>query len=126
MNYYGKLVKKNDKLVHTNNTSKKLYEDFIKNLPENSIVEFYADVSENNGTLAQIAKIHAMIRSLSNHTGNGFEEMKLYVKEKAGMCYIHPSSSKMICKSFGDCSKEELSYVIQTITEISHFLNYPL
>ena len=50
--------------------------------------------------------------------------MKLYVKKEAGICYT--SSNTLICKSFGECSKEDLSLVIQSIQEIALKVNYQI
>lgn len=122
--FFGKLIKKDGKLVHFREAERRLYENFIKEIPEGSIIEFYSEVQTNDGSLAQMAKIHAMIRDLANHTGYTFDEMKLYTKEEAGMCYTSPDDSKLICKSFGDCSKEELNMVIQTLEEIGRKVNF--
>lgn len=120
--FFSKLIKKDGKLVHVNDLNKKLYDAYVNGLPEGAIVEYYVDVQSDSGSLAQLAKIHAMIRSLANHTGYTFEEMKMYTKEEAGMCYT--SSEKFICKSFSDCSKEELSLVITTLQEIGNKVNF--
>lgn len=120
--FFGKLIKKDGKLIHSKESEKKLYNNFIENIPENAVIEYYCEIQSNNGTLAQLAKIHAIIRNLSNHTGYTFDEMKLYVKEEAGMCYT--SQNKLICKSFSDCSKEELNMVIQTLEEIGRKVNF--
>lgn len=122
--FFGKLIKKDGKLIHLREVERKLYENFIKEIPEGGIIEFYSEIQTNDGTLAQMAKIHAMIRDLANHTGYTFDEMKLYTKEEAGMCYTSPDDSKLICKSFGDCSKEELNMVIQTLEEIGRKVNF--
>lgn len=124
LSYFGKLIKKDGKLLHYKEAERKLYENFIKEIPEDSVIEFYSEIQSNNGSLAQLAKIHAMIKSLANHTGYTFDEMKLYVKEEAGMCYTSPDDSMLICKSFGDCSKEELNMVIQTLEEIGQKVNF--
>lgn len=124
--FFGKLIKKDGKLIHYRDAERKIYESFIKEIPESGIVEFYTEVQTNDGSLAQMAKIHAMIRDLANFTGHTFDEMKLYVKEEAGMCYTSPDDSKLICKSFGDCSKDELNMVIQTIQEICLKVNYQM
>ena len=60
-NFFGKLIKKNGKLQYASESQKKLYKQFIDSLPENSLVEFYIDSQENNGTISQLAKIHAML-----------------------------------------------------------------
>lgn len=122
--YFNKLIKKNGKLEHFIPSNKKLYDNYINSLPEGTTLEFFIDIQENNGTLAQLAKIHAMIKELANHTGYTFEEMKLYVKKEAGMCYT--SSNTLICKSFGESSKEDLSLVIQSIQEIALKVNYQI
>lgn len=126
LSYFGKLIKKDGKLVHYKEAERKLYENFIKEIPEDSVIEFYSEVQTSNGSLAQLAKIHAMIKDLANHTGYTFDEMKLHVKEEAGMCYTSPDNSKLICKSFGDSSKEELNMVIQTILEIAQKVNHQM
>jgi hypothetical protein len=126
LSYFGKLIKKDGKLVHYKEAERKLYENFIKEIPENSVIEFYSEVQTNNGSLAQLAKIHAMIKDLANYTGYTFDEMKLYVKEEAGMCYTSSDNSKLICKSFADSSKEELNMVIQTILEIAQKVNHQM
>ena len=119
--FSGKLVKKKDKLVFHKESDKKLYEKFIASLPEDSIVEFYSELESDGGSLAQLKKIHAMIRDLSIHTGHGFSEMKLYVMEESGLCFTKDST--LTCKSFADCSKEELSIVIQTLEQIEIKVN---
>lgn len=126
LSYFGKLIKKDGKLTHIKDSERKLYENFIKEIPEGIVVEFYSEALSNDGSLAQMAKIHAMIRDLANHTGYTFDEMKLYIKEEAGMCYTSPDDSKIICKSFADCSKEELNMVIQTIQMIAQKVNYQM
>lgn len=120
--FFSKLIKKDGQLVCTNETQKKIYQMYVDSIPEGTIVEYYIDIQSDSGSLAQLAKIHAMIRSLANHTGYTFEEMKIYTKEEAGMCYT--SSDRLICKSFGDCSKEELAMVITTLEEIGKKVNF--
>ena len=80
------------------------------------LVEIFISISGDNGTNAQIAKIHVSIRQLANDLGYSFSEMKLLVKRKAGLCFNKNGTE--YCKSFGDCSKEELNSVIQEIIEL--------
>jgi|LauGreDrversion4_2_1035121.scaffolds.fasta_scaffold45905_7 hypothetical protein len=127
LNYFGKLKKENGKLVHVKDADRKTYEAFINMIPEGTVVEFFAEVQNDNGSLAQLAKIHAMTRALANHTGHTFEEMKLLIKNEAGMCYtgFNPDGSEtVICKSFGDCSSEELSLVIKTAELLGQRVNF--
>lgn len=98
------------------------YFEFKKQLAEGEIVELYITKieNENDATLGQIAKIHAMIRDLARETGYTFDEMKKTVKEKAGL--IDPASKDY--KSFAKCSKQEISDAIQTCIEIGNIVGY--
>lgn len=98
------------------------YFEFRKEVAEGEIIELYITriENENDATAGQIAKIHAMIRDLARETGNTFDEMKVTVKEKAGL--INPASKE--CMSFAKCNKKELSDAIQTCIEIGNFIGY--
>jgi len=93
-----------------------IYNKFVEDLPEGAKVEIFISISGDNGTNAQIAKIHVSIRQLANDLGYSFSEMKLLIKRKAGLCFNKNGTE--YCKSFGDCSKEELNSVIQEIIEL--------
>jgi len=127
-NYTGLLKKEGDQLIYTNSADETKYKMFRDNLPEGTLVEVYMDIQSDNGSLAQLAKIHAMIRQLCTHTGDSFEDMKLIIKKRAGLCIEKEldGSRFLYCKSFADVSKEELSLTIQAIQEISHLLEFPL
>ena len=126
--FTGLLKKQDDKLVYMTNTDEIKYEMFRKHVPEGTLVEIYMEIQKDDGTLAQLAKIHSMIRQLCNHTGDTFEDMKLLVKKRSGLCIEKElDGSKFLhCKSLGNCSKEELSMVIETLQELSHLLEFPL
>lgn len=106
----------------------KQYQNFVSSLPDGAVVEFFYELQTDDGSLAQLAKIHATIRDLCNHTGDTFEDMKLIIKKRAGLCIEKEldGSRFLYCKSFADCSKQELSLVIQAIQEISQILEFPL
>ena len=101
-------------------TSKEKWEQFKKHIPEGMLVDCYFEVTHDDGTLAQLAKVHAMIKSLAIHIGETFENMKLLVKERAGLCISKHVSGKeyLIVKSFGDCSKDELMLAIKACEEL--------
>lgn len=126
--FTGLLRKQGDKLVYTTNSDEVKYEMFRKNVPDNTLVEIYMEIQKDDGTLAQLAKIHSMIRQLCGHTGDSFEDMKLIVKKRAGLCIQKEldGATFLHCKSLGNCSKEELSMVIETLEELSHLLEFPL
>ena len=58
-------------------------------------------------TAGQLAKVHALIREISNSTGHSFDEIKSIIKERAGL------STSSNLKSFADCNKKEMSEAIE-------------
>ena len=115
-NLFANLTKRDGKLEYNIKAQERIYEQFVKDLPEGAKVEIFVSISGDNGTNAQIAKIHVSIRQLANDLGYSFSEMKLLIKRKAGLCFNKNGTE--YCKSFGDCSKEELNSVIQEIIEL--------
>lgn len=115
-----KLIKKNGKLVYINERTKISYQLFLDKLSEGQEIEVFMGLSSSNGSLAQLAKIHACIRELANEAGYTFDEMKVLVKH-AGLCMDGEN-----CKSFKECSKEELAMAIQSAIEIGANLNINL
>ena len=109
--FTGKLKKVDGKLVYTSNSSRTAYEAFVRRLAEGAEVEVYMEEINDDGTLAQLAKVHAMIKDLAAFTGNPFMGMKYEVKRQAGLCFIH--QGELVAKSFGDCSIDELGLAIE-------------
>ena len=118
-NFFSILKKKDGELIHTIKAKGTLYKNWIKELPEGTKVEIFVSVSGEDGTNAQLAKVHAMIRQLANDIGYTFSEMKLQVKRKTGLCFVRDKQE--YCKSFKDCSKQELNLVIQSLIEMGDF-----
>ena len=115
-NLFANLTKRDGRLEYNVKAQETIYNKFVEDLPEGAKVEIFISISGDNGTNAQIAKIHVSIRQLANDLGYSFSEMKLLVKRKAGLCFNKNGTE--YCKSFGDCSKEELNSVIQEIIEL--------
>lgn len=115
--FTGRLRMEGGKLVHSRVVDSTKYGLFIKNLKEGDEIDVYMDIISDNGSLSQIAKVHAMIKDLATFTGNSVAGMKLLVKQEAGLCFT--KDSELICKSFGDCSKDELGLAINAAQEIS-------
>ena len=115
-NLFANLTKRDGKLEYNVKAQETIYNKFVEDLPEGAKVEIFISISGDNGTNAQIAKIHVSIRRLANDLGYSFSEMKLLIKRKAGLCFNKNGTE--YCKSFGDCSKEELNSVIQEIIEL--------
>lgn len=118
-NFFSIMKKVGDELTHTIKAKGKLYDNWVKELPEGTKVEIFVSVSGEDGTNAQLAKIHAMIRELANEIGHTFEEIKLEAKRKTGLCFVRDRQE--YCKSFKDCSKQELNLVIQSLIEMGDF-----
>jgi len=115
-----KLTKEGGKLIHKNASDASLYKIFIESLEEGQSVDVFFDAHVDNGTYTQISKLKVSIRELANESGHSFEEMQNLVKEKAGLCWEDH------CKSFGDCSVEELNLAIHAAIEIGDELTLNL
>ena len=121
MHYTSRFVKKNGKLYNVNSKDNSLYDLFVKSLDEGSIVEMYMSIEKDDGSLPQLAKLHVMIKTLANHIGETVEDMKVMVKDKAGL--VFKQDDAFIVKSFSKCSKDELSLAIQAAKEIGELVN---
>ena len=119
-----KLTKKNGNLVHINESTKISYQLFLDKLQESQEVEVFMGLTSDNGSLAQLAKVHACIRELAKECGYTFDEMKFLVKKHSGLCY--DGGGAEYCKSFKDCSKEELAMAIESAIELGRDLNINL
>jgi hypothetical protein len=95
------------------------YQKFLSDLPEGSKLEVFISVSGDKGSNPQLARLHAMIREIAQEIGYTFEEAKLVVKRKAGLCFT--KNKEEYCKSFGQCDKDELNLAIQACIEIGDF-----
>jgi hypothetical protein len=124
----GKYKKERGMLKPLSIASMKQYELFVSRLQEGAIVEFFYEEQHDDGTLPQLAKLHVMLKELATHIGETVENMKLLVKDKAGLCIAREVSGKeyFLAKSFGDCSREELSLAIQAAIEIGEQVGFIL
>jgi hypothetical protein len=126
--FNGKFIKRNGRLEFPSLAISKQHEVFVSDVPDGTIVEFFFEVQQDDGTIPQLAKLHAMIRELALYVGEPFEDMKLLVKDKAGLCLAREVSGKeyFLAKSFGECSREELSLAIQAAIDIGVNVNCPV
>lgn len=121
MHYTSRFVKKDGKLYNVSSKDNATYDLFVKSLEEGSIVEMYMSIEKDDGSLAQLAKLHVMIKTLANHIGETVEDMKIMVKDKAGL--VVKQDDAFLIKSFSKCSKDELSLAIQAAKEIGELVN---
>lgn len=124
----GKYKKEKGILKPISIADMKHYEIFVSRLADGAIVEFFYEEQHDDGTLPQLAKLHVMLKQLSMHIGETVENMKLLVKDRAGLCIAREVAGKeyFLAKSFGDCSREELSLAIQAAIEIGEEVNFIL
>ena len=111
-----KLIKRDGKLVYPDDKSKLNYQIFLDKLSEGQQVEVFMGLTSDNGSIAQLAKVHACIRELAKESGYTFDEMKKIIKQHAGLCY--DAGDAEYCKSFADCSKMELVLAIEACVQI--------
>jgi hypothetical protein len=99
---------------------------FSKGLVENEVVDLYISQQvDNDKTLGQLAKVHAMIRELAIYTGYSFMDMKEEIKTRAGLL-THNDDGSTTVKSFAACSKDEMQHAIETCYEVSHLIGYQM
>ena len=125
---YSAKLKVVDGKIKQTEKSQILYDQFLKSLSEGDEVEIFMNISSAAGSLAQISKVHTCIRALATESGYSFEEMKKLVKERSGLCYVitEKGVQEELCKSFAECTKEELSMAIEACVEIGELYNINL
>jgi hypothetical protein len=114
--FSGKFIKKDGKLTYASPQDKLAYEIFVDKIQEGQKVEMYIGLADADHSIAQLAKVHACIRELAKESGYSFDEMKVLIKEKSGLCY--DGGDAILCKSFSDCSKDEIALAIEACIEI--------
>jgi hypothetical protein len=128
LHFTGKYIKRNGRLEFSTLAASKQFELFVSHIPEGQIVEVFYEEQHDDGTLPQLAKLHVLIKQLAAHVGETVENMKLLVKDRAGLCIAREVSGKeyFLAKSFSECSKEELSLAIQAAMEIGENVGFTL
>jgi hypothetical protein len=123
--FSARYVKKSGVLKFTTMSQARQFEVFLGHIEEGKLVEVFFEVTHDDGTLPQLAKLHVLIKQLAMHTGNTVEDMKILIKDRAGLCIIREISGKeyFLAKSFGECSREELSLAIQACIELGEEVN---
>lgn len=126
LHFTGKYVKRNGRLEFSSLAAAKQFELFVSHIPEGQIVEVFYEEQHDDGTLPQLAKLHVLIKQLAMHVGETVENMKLLVKDRAGLCIAREVSGKeyFLAKSFAECSKDELSLAIQAAMEIAEEVGF--
>ena len=123
-NIFIKLTVKDGELHFPLKANETRFKNFLSNIPDGAHLELFLGVTTDKGSNAQLARIHAMYREIGNELGYTFEEIKLMVKRKAGVCFTRNNTE--YCKSFADCSKTELVLAIEACIEIGKEFNLNL
>ena len=118
-NIFIKLSVKDGEFAYPVKANKTRLDTFLKSLPNGSRLEVFISASNDKGTNAQLARLHAMIRQIANDLGYTFNEVKLMVKREVGLCFMRNNTE--YCKSFADCDKDELTLAIQECIRIGDF-----
>lgn len=117
-----RLIKHEKKLDYIKSSQKLLFEEFVKKLEPNQVVDVFFEAYDETGSNNQIRKIHACIREMAIEMGDTFVGMKQTIKEMSGLKFPL-RGEKDYEKSFAVCSSRELSLVIQTIITAGDELN---
>ena len=86
-NMFNATFKKVDgKLKFVNDSDNSAFKVFVNSISEEQTVDVFFDANKDDGTLAQLAKIHKCIREIAKETGADYETTKLHIKKKSGLC----------------------------------------
>ena len=126
--FNAKFIKKNGKLTYRTEKESLAYAEFVKLIEEGEELEMFISIQGKAGSYAQISKIHVCIREMAKESGYTFDEMKKIVKTQAGLCFdVNDEGKKLeMCKSFAECSSDELSQAVQACIEIGAEYNINL
>ena len=111
----------NGKLVPKDGLMKTRFNQFLRELTEDDEIECIMEGVEPNNTKAQLAKIHVMIKEISDETGEEIKVTKKQIKDQCGLTFYVDKEKHY--KSFADLSRQDLSNVIEKMYVIGEFLN---
>lgn len=112
--------KENKELIVSDKISQVKLDMFVKQLEEGQKVVVTYEIVNDDASYAQLSKLHKCIRELAEYSGMSMDDMKLYVKNEAGLV----KGDSVV--SFADCSKEDLSSAIQACISIGDKIGFPL
>lgn len=116
-----KFKKVGTQVVPVDNLMKLKLKKFVDNLTDKDEIECLFEAVEPNNTKSQLAKIHVMIKEISDETGETLKQTKLNIKDQVGLTYY--VDNEKIYKSFADETRESLSNIIEKLYIVGDFLN---
>lgn len=114
--------KKNGQLVMPDTLSTEKYKIFLASIEDGEKIEAIFEVKKEDNTKAQLAKIHVCIAEIAKEQGDDNLSVKNDLKHRCGMSYTDDNDVRRY-QSFGQCSKEELSDVIEVLIQMANFLD---
>lgn len=126
--FSSSLKKSGDKLIHIKTGDEVRYKEFIKTFDEGTILDVFMEINSGDGTLSQLAKLHKCIRILANQSGNTFDDIKMVIKDNAGLVIKRTvlGQEYIDWKSFANCSKDDLNLAIQACIELGDSMSLNL
>jgi len=115
-----KFKKENKELIVADKISQVKLDMFVKQLEDGQKLVVTYEVVNDDASYAQLSKLHKCIRELAEYSGMSMDDMKLYIKNEAGLV----KGDSIV--SFADCSKEEISTAIQACISIGDKIGFPL
>jgi len=116
-----KFKKVGAQVVPVDNLMKLKLKNFVDNLTDKDEIECLFEAVEPNNTKSQLAKIHVMIKEISDETGETLKQTKLNIKDQVGLTYY--VDNEKIYKSFANETRESLSNIIEKLYVLGDFLN---
>jgi len=116
-----KFKKIGTQVVPVDNLMKLKLKNFVDNLTDKDEIECLFEAVEPNNTKSQLAKIHVMIKEISDETGETLKQTKLNIKDQVGLTYY--VDNEKIYKSFANETRESLSNIIEKLYVLGDFLN---
>jgi len=118
--FNSSLKKSGDKLIHVKTGDEVRYREFVKALDEGTVLDIFIEINSGDGTLSQLAKVHKCIRVLASQSGNTFDDIKMVIKDRAGLVVRRSVLNKeyMDWKSFANCSRDDLNLAIQACIDL--------
>jgi hypothetical protein len=126
------------KMNHIRLADEQSYKDFIQALEVGDQVDLFMEINSADNTLLQLAKVHKCIREIAKHTGNNFDDIKMVVKDKAGLVIKREISVLntmdpglktkvyMDWKSFAKISRDDLGLAIQACIDLGDLVGINL
>jgi hypothetical protein len=109
--------KENGELVFDNKSDQDLYIKFKSLLHSGVLVDAHFEIVNAGKSLAQLSKIHKMIREIAVFSGEDFDVVKREIKRRSGLSYKNDVQVEMFI-SFANCSKDEIAMAIHIAEQI--------